>query len=165
MRAHLLGGFGVIVDSDDPRVCWQALTRDRGEEGAAKAVAQLVISKGGPRVVSLIKAEAAGRDVVARADDSKLARLLFDESQEEFLDDQWTLKSIICEYYEETQVVLDDQDDDLPEPEDEFDPEDAEEDEEDTEDGPSLFGMLSGERAGGEPSGLWSAFSTRPGRF
>lgn len=143
-RAHLLGGFDVIVDSDDPHVWWQALTRDRGDEGAAKAVAQLIISKGGARVLSLIKAEAAGRDVVARADDSKLARLLFDESQEEFLYDQWVLKSIICEYYDETQVVMDDEDDDLPEPEGEFDPEDAEEDEEDIDDGPSLLDMISG---------------------
>lgn len=148
-RAHLLGGFSVIVDSDDPRAWWHALTRDRGEEGAAKAVAQLIISKGGTRVLSLIKAKVAGRDVVARADDSKLARLLFDESMEEFLYDQWAMRSIVCDYYDETQVVIADEDDDLPEREDEFDPEDvfdtdAEEEDEDEEDGPSLFDMLSG---------------------
>lgn len=156
-RAHLRGEFGVIVDSDDPHVWWQALTRDRGEEGAAKAVARLIISKGGARVVSLIKAEADGRDVVARADDSKLARLLFDESLEEFLYDQWTLKSIICEYYEETQVVLEDEDDDLPEPDDEFDPDDAEEDEGDTEDGPSFLDMISGKpRASAQGGAQWT---------
>ncbi|WP_420634305.1 endonuclease NucS domain-containing protein [Candidatus Palauibacter sp.] len=162
-RAHLLGGFGVIVDSDDPSVWWQSLTRDRGEEGAAKAVAQLIISKGGARVLSLIKAEAAGRDVVARADDSKLARLLFDESLEEFLHDQETLKSIVCEYYEETQVVIDDEDDELPEPgneygpEDEYDQEDAEEDEEDVEDGPSLFDLFSGKpRASAQGGAQWT---------
>ena len=149
-RAHLLGRFGVIVDTDDPSVWWQTLTLDRGEEGAAKAVAQLIISKGGARVLSLIRAEADGRDVVARADDSKLARLLFDESLEEFLHDQETLKSIVCEYYEETQVVIDDEDDGLPEPDDKFDPEgvfdsDAEdEEEEDRENGPNIFDMLSG---------------------
>ena len=143
-RAYLLGGFGVIVDSDDPRVWWDALTLDRGEEGAAKAVAQLIITKGGARVLSLIKAEAAGRDVVARADDSKLARLLFDESLEEFLHDQWELKSIVCDYFNETQAVIDDEDDELPEPEEEFDPNDADEDDEDVEAGPSLFDMLSG---------------------
>ena len=152
-RAHLLGGFGVIADSDDPSVWWQALTLDRGEEGAAKAVAQLIISRGGARVLSLIKAEAAGRDVVARADDSKLARLLFDESLEEFLHDQETLKSIVCEYYDETQVVIEDEDDEPPEPEDEFDPDD----EENMEDGPSLLDMLSGKpRASAQGGAQWT---------
>ena len=118
---------------------------DRGDEGAAKAVAQLVISKGGRRLVSLVRAEAAGRDVVARADDPKLVRLLFDSSLEEFLDDQWELKSIVCDYYEETQVVLEDDDLDMPEPPDEPDL-DAfeEEDEEDEEDGPNVFDLFSG---------------------
>ena len=91
---------------------------DRGEEGAAKAVAQLIISKGGERVLGLIKAEAAGRGIAARADDARLVRLLFDDSLEEYFYDQWELRSIVCEYYEETQVVL--EDNDLPEPEDEF---------------------------------------------
>ena len=149
-RAHLLGGFSVIVDSDDPRAWWQALTRDRGEEGAAKAVAQLVISKGGKRVLSLIKAEAAGWDVVVRADDSKLARLLFDESLEGFLCEQWVLRSIVCEYYDETQVVIEEEDDELAEPEDDFDPEDGfdaeaeEDDDQDGEDGPSIVDLFSG---------------------
>ena len=66
-RGHLLGAFSVLVTSDDPTEWWNRLTLDRGEEGAAKAVAQLIISKGGERVLGLIKAEAAGRDVVARA--------------------------------------------------------------------------------------------------
>ena len=60
---------------------------DRDGEGAAKAVAQLIISKGGGRLVSLIRAEADGRDVVPRADDPKVARLLFDSSLEGFLVD------------------------------------------------------------------------------
>ena len=115
-RAHILDAFGVLVTGDDSMGWWNALTRDRGEEGAAKAVAQLIISKGGKRVLALIKAEAAGRSIVARADDPKLARLLFDDSLEEFLYDQWELRSIVCEYYEETQVVLEDDDLDLPEP-------------------------------------------------
>ena len=76
-RAHILGAFGVLVTGDDPVGWWDALTRDRGEEGAAQAVAQLVISKGGKRVLALIKADAAGRSVTPRADDSKLVRLLF----------------------------------------------------------------------------------------
>ena len=162
-RAHLLGGFSVIVDSDDPAAWWQALTRDRGEEGAAKAVAQLIINSGGARVVSLIKAEAAGRYVVPRADDSKLARLLFDGSLEGSLVDQETLKSIVCEYYEETQVVIDDEDDELPEPgneygpEDEYDPEDAEEDDGDVEDGPSIFDLFSGKpRASAQGGAQWT---------
>ena len=156
-RAHLLGGFGVIVDSDDPGVWWHALTRDRGEEGAAKAVAQLIISKGGARLLSLIRAEAAGRDVVARADDSKLARLLFDESLEEFLYDQETLKSIVCEYYEETQVVIDDEDDELPDPEDKFDPEDEYDPEDAEEDGPSIFDLFSGKpRASTQGGAKWT---------
>ena len=144
-RAHLLGAFDVIVAGDDPRAWWNALLMDRGDEGAAKAVAQLVISKGGRRLVSLVRAEAAGRDVVARADDPKLARLLFDSSLEEFLDDQWELKSIVCDYYEETQVVLEDDDLDLPKPPDEPDLDGSEEeDEEDEEDGPSVFDLFSG---------------------
>lgn len=156
-RAHLRGGFGVIVDSDHPSVWWEALTEDRGEEGAAKAVAQLIISKGGPRVLSLIKAEAAGRDVVARADDSKLARLLFDESMEDFLDDQWALKSIVCDYYDETQAMIDEEDDALPEPEPEFDPDDTDEDDEDVEAGPSLLDMLSGKpRPSAQGGGQWT---------
>ena len=136
-RAHLLGAFDVIVTGDDPRVWWNRLTLERGEEGAAKAVAQLIISKGGDRVLGLIKAEAAGRDIVSRADDPKLARLLFDESMEGFLVEQWELKSIVCDYYEETQVVL--KDDDLPEPEDEVDLDRPEEDEEDAENSPTSY--------------------------
>ena len=162
-RAHLLGGFGVIVDSDDATAWWQALTRDRGEEGAAKAVAQLIINSGGARVLSLIKAEAAGRRVVPRADDSKLARLLFDESLEGSLVEQETLKSIVCEYYEETHVPRDDEDDELPEPEDEYDPEDehdpedAEEDDGDVEDGPSIFDLFSGKpRASTQGGAKWT---------
>ena len=147
-RAHLLGAFGVIVATDDPGAWWNALLMDRGEEGAAKAVAQLIITKGGRRLVSLIRAEAAGRDAVPRADDPKLARLLFDSSLEEFLVDQWELKSIVCDYYEETQVVHEDDDPDLPEPQDHHElddyEEENEEDDEDAEDGPSVFELFSG---------------------
>ena len=144
-RGHLLGAFGVIVASDDPRAWWHALLMDRGEEGAAKAVAQLIISKGGRRLLSLIRAEAAGRDVVARADDPKLARLLFDSSLEELLDDQWELRTIVCDYYEETQVVLEDDDLDLPEPQEEYDVDGSEEEhEEEVENGPSVFDLFSG---------------------
>ena len=144
-RAHLLGAFDVIVTGDDPRDWWNTLLMDRGEEGAAKAVAQLIISKGGRRLLSLIRAAAAGRHVVARADDPKLARLLFDSSLEGFLVDQEELNEIVCEYYEETQVVLEDDDPDLPEPRDEYDPSGfEEEDEEDADDGPSVFDLFSG---------------------
>lgn len=144
-RANLLGAFGVIVGTDDPRSWWHALLMDRGDEGAAKAVAQLIISKGGRRLVSLIRAEAAGRYVVARADDPKLTRLLFDSSLEDFLVDQDELKSIVCNYYEETQVVIEDDDPDLPEPQNEADLDGFEEEpEEDAEDGPSIFDLVSG---------------------
>ena len=144
-RAHLLGAFGVIVAGDDPRAWWNALLMDRGDEGAAKAVAQLIISKGGRRVVSLIRAEVAGRYVVARADDPRLARLLFDSSLEERLDDQEELKSIVCDYYEQTQGVLEDDDPDLPEPPAEYDEDGSDEDaEEDAEDGPSVSDLFSG---------------------
>ena len=143
-RAHILGAFGVLVTGDDPVGWWNALTLDRGDEGAAQAVAQLVISKGGKRVLALIMAEAAGRSVTPRADDSKLVRLLFDEAMEDFLYDQWGLQYGVCEYYKETQVVLEDDDPDLPEPEDDYDRDDLEEDEEDAEDGPSIFDLFSG---------------------
>jgi hypothetical protein len=92
----------------------------------------LVISKGGKRVLNMIKAEAGERGVACRADDSKLARLLFDESMEEFLTDQWALRSIVCDYYKETQ--LEEEDDDLPEPEDELDDEVEPDDEEEGDD-------------------------------
>ncbi len=157
-RAHLLGAFGVLASRDNPVDWWNALTRDRGEEGAAKAVAQLIISKGGKRVVSLIKAEAAGRGVVPRADDPKLARLLFDESSEGFLvEEQWVLRDIICEYYAETQVVLEDDDDDLPEPEDEFDLDDPEEDQEDVGNDVSISDLFSGKpRASAQRGAKWT---------
>ena len=57
-RAHLLGAFDVLVAGDDPRGWWNKLVMDRGEEGAAKAVAQVIISKGGERLLSLMRAEA-----------------------------------------------------------------------------------------------------------
>ncbi len=174
-RAHLLGAFGVLVSGDNPVEWWNALTLDRGEEGAAKAVAQLIISKGGKRVVSLIKAEAGGRGVIPRADDPKLARLLFDESLEGFCVEQWVLRDIVCEYYAETQVVLDDDDDDLPEPEDEFDPDDPEEDEENGEHHVSISELFSGKPRASAPRGAkWtlerlqtppSGFLTVPDRW
>ena len=143
-RAHLLGAFDVLVSGDDPREWWHRLTLDRGEEGAAHAVAQLVISKGGQRVLAMIRAEAAGRDVVARADDPKLVRLLFDDSMDEFLYEQWALKGIVCDYYDQTQVVLEDDDLDLPEADDELDLGDPEDDAEDTENGLSISDLFSG---------------------
>ena len=156
-RAHILGAFGVLIAGDNPVDWWNALTMDRGEEGAAKAVAQLIIAKGGKRVVSLIKAEAAGRGVVPRADDPELARLLFDESLEGFLVEQWVLRDIVCEYYAETQVVLEDDEDDLPEPKDEFDPEDPEEDEEGGEDDVSILELFSGKpRASAQRGAKWT---------
>lgn len=144
-RAHIIGAFGVLVTGDDAVGWWHALTHDRGEEGAANAVAQLVISTGGSRVLALIRADAAGRTIVPRADDSKLVRLLFDDAMEEVLYDQWGLRYGVSEYYKETQVVLEDDDPDLPEPEDEHDLNDLEEGEEDTEDGPGPFDLLSGQ--------------------
>ena len=143
-RAHIHDAFGVLVTGDDPVGWWDALTFDRGEEGAANAVAQLVISTGGKRVLALIRADAAGRSITPRADDSKLVRLLFDEAMEYILYDQWGLRYGVSEYYKETQAVLEDDDPDLPEPEDAHDLNDLEEDEEDTDNGPSLFDLFSG---------------------
>jgi len=156
-RAHILGAFGVLVTGDDPVGWWDALTLDRGEEGAANAVAQLVISKGGQRLLALIRADAAGRSITPRADDSKLVRLLFDEAMEDVLYDQWGLQYGVCEYFKETQVVLEDDDPDLPEPEDEYDPNDLEEDEDDTETSPSLSDPFSGEpRPSAQRGAKWS---------
>ncbi len=143
-RAHIHGAFGVLVTGDDPVGWWDALTCDRGDEGAAQAVAQLVISTGGKRVLALIRAEAAGRSIVPRADDSKLVRLLFDDAMEDVLYDQWGLRYGVSEYYKETQAILEDDDPNLPEPEDEYDLNDLEEEVEETEDGPSLFDLFSG---------------------
>lgn len=134
-RAHILGAFGVLVTGDDPVAWWTALTLDRGKQGAANAVAQLVIDQGGKRVSALIKADAAGRRIGPRADDPKLARLLFDESMEEFLYDQFGLRHGVCEYFTETQAVRDDGDHDLPEAGAGFEPDGREGDE---DDGPSF---------------------------
>ena len=155
-RAHIIGAFGVVVSGDDPAGWWNALLWDRDGEGAAKAVAQLIISKGGKRVMSLIRARANGRDVVPRADDPKLARLLFDESLDGFtISDQWALRDIVCEYYEETQVVLEDDDDDLPEPEDEVGPEDPAGYEEDHD--VSVADLFSGKpRASAQRGAKWT---------
>ena len=46
--------------------------------------------------------------------------------------------------YKETQEVLEEDDPDLPEPEDDYDPDDLEEEEEDAENGPSIFDLFSG---------------------
>lgn len=131
VRAYLLGAFGILVSSDDLQTWWDAMWRRPIRPSlpvAAKAVAQLIISKGGKRVLSLIRAHANGRDPVVRADDPKLAlaRLLFDDTMEQFLVDQLVLRSIVCEYYEETQLVEEEEvwlDEDTPEevklPEDE----------------------------------------------
>ena len=143
-RAHIHSAFGVLVTGDDPVGWWDALTFDRGEEGAANAVAQLVISTGGKRVLALTRVDAAGRSITPRADDSKLVRLLFDEAMEHVLYDQWGLRYGVSEYYKETQVVLEDDDRDLPEPEDAYDLNDIEEDEDDAENGPSLIDLFSG---------------------
>ncbi len=114
-RAHILGAFGVLVTGDDPVVWWSALALDRGKQGAANAVAQLVIDKGGKRVSAMIKAEAAGRSIEPRADDPKLARLLFDESMED-LYDQFGLQHGVCEYFNETQADREEGDRDPPKP-------------------------------------------------
>ena len=156
-RAHILGAFSVLVTGDDPVGWWDALTRDRGEEGAAQAVAQLVISNGGKRVLALIKADAAGRSVTPRADDSKLVRLLFDEAMEDFLYDQWGLQYGVCEYFKETQVFLEEDDPDLPEPEDDYHRDDLEEDEEDAENGPSIYDLFSGKpRPSAQRGATWT---------
>lgn len=134
-RAHILGAFGVLVTGDDPVAWWTALTLDRGKQGAANAVAQVVIDKGGKRVLALIKAGAAGRTIGPRADDPKLARLLFDESMEEFLYDQFGLQRGVCEYFTGTQAVREDGDRDLPEPGAAFEPDGSDGEE---HDGPSF---------------------------
>ena len=66
-RAHVHDAFGVLVTGDDPVGWWDPLTFDRGEEGAANAVAQLVISTGGKRVLALIRARSLRRRRVADA--------------------------------------------------------------------------------------------------
>jgi len=87
-----------MVTGDHPVGWWDALTLDRGKEGATNAVAQLVISTGGRRVLALIRADAAGRSITPRADDSKLVRLLFDDAMEDVLYDQWGLRCGVSEY-------------------------------------------------------------------
>ena len=173
-RAHIHDRFGVLVTGDDPVGWWNALTFDRGEEGAANAVAQLVISTGGKRVLALIRADAAGRSITPRADDSKLVRLIFDEAVEDVLYDQWGVRYGVSEYYKETQAVLEDDDPDLPEPEDAYDLNDLEGDEEETENGPSLFDLFSGKpRPSAQRGAKWTlerlqtpsrGFLTVPGR-
>ena len=125
-RAHLLGAFGVIARSDDPRGWWYALTMDRGEEGAAKAVAQLIISKGGKARVG------PDKERRPRGGTSPPARMIRGLRVCSLMT-PWrssspinmVLRSIVCEYYAETQVVLEG---DPPESEEAFDPDGSYED-------------------------------------
>ena len=79
VRAYLLKDFGILVGDSPAHEIWNVIERDRGEEGAADVVSELVISKGGERVNRLIARSVAGGDLHLRADDSKLAHLLFQE--------------------------------------------------------------------------------------
>lgn len=79
VRASLLKDFGILVGNSPTHEIWNLIERDRGEEGAADVVSELVISKGGERVNQLIARSVAGESLGLRADDSKLARVLFEE--------------------------------------------------------------------------------------
>ena len=97
IRGYLMGGFGVLVDSDNPAVWWKALEQDRGEEGAADVVCHLALLMGGKRIKNLIKAAADDEDIHVQADDSQLIRFLFDV---EIGSDRDELQSYVVDYYE-----------------------------------------------------------------
>jgi hypothetical protein len=98
IRAYLMGGYGVLVSNDDPRVWWNALVQDRGKLAAADAVCELVLKKGGKRVAELIKTAAQNREVHIRADDSPLVRLLFEGYDDPFYKPE---RILINEYTQE----------------------------------------------------------------
>lgn len=103
IRAWLLGRFGVHIPARsgppgdqlvrtpagqefvlsvrrlDCQWIYHQLVEARGEARAADIVAELILTKGGSRVVELVEAEARGRDVYIRADDPDLVHLLFED--------------------------------------------------------------------------------------
>jgi hypothetical protein len=80
LRAYLLGRFGIHVPASIPNVnfLWGALVDAKGEDRAADIVAELVVTKGGRRVLELIQAQANEEELFLRADDPDLAHVLFE---------------------------------------------------------------------------------------
>ena len=54
------------------------LIEEKGEERAADIVSELILGKGGPRVLELVRLDAAHEDLFVRADDPELVHLMFD---------------------------------------------------------------------------------------
>ena len=63
---------------DDYTWVYFHLIEEKGEERAADIVSELILSKGGPRVLEIVELDAAHEDLFIRADDPELVHLMFD---------------------------------------------------------------------------------------
>ena len=102
LRGYVHADFGIFVPADDgpawmsPHTrLWEVLVEARGKDRAADIVAELVVTKGGPRVLALVQDLAAGRVVRVRADDPELAHVLFQDDAAEN-----DLGYFVAEYWE-----------------------------------------------------------------
>ena len=65
-------GGNPFPQQDDYAWVYFHLIEEKGEERAADIVSELILSKGGPRVLEIVKLEAANEDLFIRADDPEL---------------------------------------------------------------------------------------------
>lgn len=158
VRASLLRDFGILVGNCPAHEIWNLIERDRGEEGAADVVSELVISKGGERVNQLIARSVAGEDLGLRANDSKLARLLFEE--EDWVEPE--IGGYVVNYFERSRPFLVDDEyegeslspDTTPSS---SEPEFEEDDDEDFDEEPDFLALYSGKaRSSAVDDSNWS---------
>ena len=71
-------GGNPFPQQDDYTWVYFHLIEEKGEERAADIVSELILSKGGARVLEIVKLEAANEDLFIRADDPELVHLMFD---------------------------------------------------------------------------------------
>lgn len=71
-------GGNPFPQQDDYAWVYFHLIEEKGEERAADIVSELILSKGGARVLEIVKLEAANEDLFIRADDPELVHLMFD---------------------------------------------------------------------------------------
>lgn len=104
VQEYLLKDFHILVDAGDPHKIWNKIEAERGEEGAADVVSELVILRGELRVAEMIRRVASDEEPGIRANDSQLARLLFQE------DDQWRRPEVgeyVVDYFNRTRSIVD----------------------------------------------------------
>lgn len=96
LRGWILGGFGIHVPAEVQHIgwVWGTLVDAKSEDRAADIVAELVLTKGGPRVLELVQAQANDDELYIRADDPELVHVLFDHEElsyelGDFVADYW----------------------------------------------------------------------------